>query len=127
MAALFMYLSFGTWIASLGISMYATYRLYEYGPYNANLAWGIFRQITDIVTCIALGVALVLMVYTVNRWVENWFFITCIFIFGLFLARIILVFSLLFVARPYIEMQGKKRRHYKEVRGVRVVYPRRNE
>lgn len=111
MSVLLMYVAFGTWLVSLVISMYATYRLFEYGPFNANLAWELNRKVTDIVTCIALGVASVPLISEVLHWTSNYWLLSIVFAVGFLLARVILIFVLRQVASPYLKREREKRQY----------------
>lgn len=114
MTVLLMYLSFGIWFFALITSAYATYRLFEYGPYNANLAWGFVRNITDIATCLALGATFVLSFTDIAGWKNNWIYILILFALGIFFGRLALIVVLRKITAPYEKKEMDKRQYRKE-------------
>jgi uncharacterized membrane protein len=57
------------WLFCLGVSVFATYRLFEYGPFNTNLIWDTVREKTDILSSVALGVVFVIVLFQItSKW-----------------------------------------------------------
>ncbi len=114
MNALLTYTAFGVWFVALVISTYATYRLYEYGPYNANLAWDLIRKATDHLNCIAFGLGVVLLISRFSHGINNWFFLL-IFATGFLLARVILILFLWLASRPYLKREQERMQYRREM------------
>lgn len=110
MSALLMYTAFGVWFVALVVSTYATYRLYEYGHYNANLAWDLFRKVTDFVVCVAFSLGAVLLVSRFNYGVDNWLLLL-VFAGGFLMARVILILFLWLVSNPYVKREQERRQY----------------
>jgi hypothetical protein len=116
MSVLLMYVSLAIWLVALAISAYTTYRLYEYGSSNINAVWGMVRSTTDTVTCVALGVAGSLFVPILGSWFNTWVLMTGGFVATFFVARIILMYSVMHIAKPYRERNNSRHNYCSKFR-----------
>jgi len=117
MTAHLMYIALGIWLATLVVSGYATYRLFEYGPFNANLIWGIARMISNKVTCVAFGLAVAMFYIHIAPRAKDYQYLAVIyFLLGIILGGIILYFVLQLIAHPYIKKGREMRQYYDEMR-----------
>lgn len=99
-----------SWVLSVGISMYGTYCLYEYGPRNTNLIWNNVRNWTDPISCVMFGMAVAWYFGKSINW--NLFDLFIVFLVSFYAGNILLYIAHALIVSPYQRYEEERSRYF---------------